>query len=253
MAESTNNSSQHDVAIRPDHFEIVGVRAVGFTPNRADFKSSAILAVTLGKYAKRYGDEVQSLPLPEEAPPHIPRILLKGGDGQWEFVASPASISSAWNAQSGSPPIKENLASLVSEVKGPIENLVIEGRARLGRLAIVITRACATPEPSDALIQRFCKPEVSGTESSDSPLRNSRNFELHNLKRYSSSFDAVEINSWVRCKTGQVDGKPAIVVEQDINTLAEAADKKVFDLREVTAFYEMAVAEAEQTLKKYFP
>ena len=63
------------------------------------------------------------------------------------------------------------------------------------------------------------------------------------------------INSWVRCKTAKLraDNRPVILVEQDLNTLANEADSRRFEAGQIHAFFQMAAAEADEILRIYFP
>ena len=47
--------------------------------------------------------------------------------------------------------------------------------------------------------------------------------------------------------------QPAIIVEQDLNTLVEECEHNSFDSNAVSVFFEMAAREADDILRKYFP
>ena len=80
-------------------------------------------------------------------------------------------------------------------------------------------------------------------------------FEIHNHKVYTPEQGiSYPINSWVRCKSGSMtpENRPVIVVEQDLNTLAEDLRTR-FTADEMRAFFETASREANGILGKYFP
>jgi hypothetical protein len=240
--------------LRTADFELTAVRLVAFTPNRTDFKPSAILATVLGKYAKRFDGPPQALPLPEDAPPEFPRIRLTSADGSWGFAASLLSITSSWSLKQTQREKTTALRRVVAACREPVEHHIHENDVRVGRLGLVITRVCRVGQPAQTLIERFCRDEVKDPISPDAPLRNSRNFELHNHKRYALS-NNLTVNSWVRCKTGTIgkDTTPVVTVEQDINTLAEETEKSDFKVEEIASFLNMSVNESETVLGKYFP
>jgi hypothetical protein len=68
-----------------------------------------------------------------------------------------------------------------------------------------------------------------------------------------------EVNSWCRCKTGLVEQgepqarSPVIIVEQDLNTLAEDMDTREFTVQEIAGFYASMPEELAQMLDLYFP
>ncbi|HUG66251.1 MAG TPA: hypothetical protein VMM76_00785 [Pirellulaceae bacterium] len=65
----------------------------------------------------------------------------------------------------------------------------------------------------------------------------------------------MDINSWVRCKSGArvADNAPVIIVEQDINSLNEELNTRRFDGQQLEGFVSMACQEADGILKLYFP
>lgn len=240
--------------LKASDFKLTAVRLVAFTPNLVDFKPSAVLAAVLSKFSKRFDGSVQAIPLPEEAPPDIPRIQLASSDGGGGFTASPSRTTSSWKLKEGEGKEAAALAQVVKYCTEPIDRHVCENDIQVGRLGLVITRLCQVEHPAQTLIERFCNEEVKSPSLPDAPLRNSRNFEIHNHKRYESP-SGLTVNSWVRCRTGSIgeDATPAVTVEQDINTLAEEIDERTFSAEEITSFCDIGVSEAETILNKYFP
>jgi hypothetical protein len=123
---------------------------------------------------------------------------------------------------------------------------------RVGRLALIVYRVCPVANPAQALIDRFCN-----EASRQQPFNRSESFEIHNHKVYAPQGRGVDysINSWVRCKSAKLvaDNRPAILVEQDLNTLANEVPARRFDVAGVHTFFEMAVVEANEIMHKYFP
>lgn len=238
--------------IRAEKFELTGVRLVVFTPNHGEFKPSTVLAAVLGKFGKRFDGTVQVLPLPPEIPPDLPRIQLASKDSAWSFSASPSQVVSSWNRKTGAQPTI--LAQMVKDCAAVIENHVAQIDTRVGRMGMVITRGCRVDKPASVLIDRFCNNDVKGPESPDAPLRNSLNFEIHNHKRYSAPTGCA-VNSWVRCRTGDVgiEAQPGVTVEQDINTLSEEMEKRSFTPEQIREFAGMVAGEADSILRTYFP
>ena len=59
----------------------------------------------------------------------------------------------------------------------------------------------------------------------------------------------------MRCKCGLVEPKKnqAIVVVQDLNTLATDLEQNQFDAGKIGKFFSVVCNEAEAIIKKYFP
>ena len=49
------------------------------------------------------------------------------------------------------------------------------------------------------------------------------------------------------------DNRPVILVQQDLNTLATEMESRRLNPTQTHAFFEMAVIEADEILRKYFP
>ena len=81
-------------------------------------------------------------------------------------------------------------------------------------------------------------------------------FEIHSLKRYDLTAEIV-VNSWIRCKTGRRTDPdrtyPAVVVEQDINTLAELLAISNINSETRSLFFKTVPNEMDSILSQYFP
>jgi len=239
--------------VKASEFRTVEVQATIFTPNQAEFKASQVLVTILGKYAKRYDGDVQSLPLPGDIPAKVPRIVLKSSDNVWTLNASVSSISSVWQAtHDAQVPGRDVMVDRCSEV---LRHYAQETSVRVGRIALVLKHVRKTENPGQVLIDRFCNTESKDPDSESAPLRRSRDFQLHNHKQYESPIPGLKINSWVRCMTGTLteDESPVIVVMQDLNTLDEELGTRAFTADEMASYYTMATKEADDILNLYFP
>lgn len=235
-------------------FEVVGVQAVIFTPNIQAFAPGRVLAAFITQQTARYNGPITSLPLPADAPPEAPHVLLQSADNMWRLQASPARIDSVWGLPlAAGTPVEPastyaDLASIVAESSQILESYVRTSNVKVGRLALVVARGYVTPNPAATLITRFCS-EAAQRE----PFNHSSNFEIHNHKIYALSAIDLAVNSWVRCRTGQFRGSPAIGLEQDINTLEEAAAVTAFSAEQIRDFFRSAQQEADEILRLYFP
>lgn len=116
-----------------------------------------------------------------------------------------------------------------------------------------MVRVSAAADPARTLSQHFCRDEVLA-----GPINRPKEFELHALKRYSLD-RGIEINSWVRCRTGvqqaaaQMPEQRVIVVEQDLNTVVDGTQSREFAPDELDAFFKQVSGELDQILSLYFP
>jgi hypothetical protein len=226
-------------------FQLVAVQAVIFTPDHGSFSQSSVLASILGRFSQRFNGPVQALPLPEDVPVEVPRVLLRSSDRAWTLQAGPARIDSLWHQRDLSSAVPDDVVAHCSEV---LAHYVASSHTKVARLALVITRASQVPEPAPELVSHFCNEAAQ-----QGPFRHSVNFEIHNHKRYTLA-GGPEVNSWVRCKTGQLTVSEAsvVLVEQDINTVEEIAYPSQFDPSGISGYFQRVAAEMDSILQIYF-
>lgn len=230
-------------------FSIDSVQTAMFTPDRAQFSAGKVVASILRKFGERFDGEMVALPEATFAklPPEIPRVTLQSVDGTQRLTVGPGRLDCTW-----SPTAEASRPSLDSGAEPCVEVLthyVEDNRVAVGRLAFIVTRTAPVANPAQTLIERFCKEECQ-TE----PFNDSATFEIHNHKEYDPR-PGFRINSWVRCQCGQVgpEKNPVILVLQDLNTLANDSPADPYDAPRIRAFFQVAVAEADEIFRKYFP
>jgi hypothetical protein len=188
--------------------------------------------------------------MPGDVPAEVPRVILESPDTAWKIEAGPARTNAFWIGSNANE--AADLSSVVVRCSEVPEAYVREAGVRVGRLGLLVSRACRVDNPAQVLIQRFCN-----AESQAEPLNRSASFEIHNHKEYNPQRPGLNlpINSWVRCRTAMSpdDGLPIIVVEQDLNTLATQIQDHRFDAEQMRAYFEAAAAESETVFRRYFP
>lgn len=232
--------------LKATDFRLLSVQAALFFLDAKSFSQSLFLANMLGKFVKRYDGAVQALPFRDEAPPEIPRIVLQSEDGQWKLQAALNRVDSFWNANDLSQETTGIIGQCAEVVKYFAE---VTPNLQITRLALVLNRITQTERPAQELIDRFCN-----EDSKIKPFNRSENFEIHNHKRYRLKQTDYIINSWVRCRGGQViqpQAARAVTIEQDINTIEDV--ESIFDLEKATRFYQECQNEMNEILLIYFP
>lgn len=255
--------------INAAQFRLLSVQAVAFTPSAGDrFRTSTVLASVLPGFATRFDGEVDAVPsspsrerisLPLGAITEIgfriggPSVTLNSQNEQWKFEATPARTDSHFVAKSEDD-WRKSIDGLVSECLAPL--LVFPGEtidSQVGRLALVVRRWLPSDDPASTLTKAFCRRDLVNELSPHSPLRHSHSFRMDNLKKFASPIGGKIVNSWVRCSTGTVEGQASILVEQDINTLSEAANATAFNPMEIREFFSWTPHELNKILNLYFP
>lgn len=226
-------------------FSVASCQATLFTP---DYELSPARFVTrfLAEWAARFDAEPTVIPLPDEVPKEIPKIILESKDRQWRCEVASARVNLFWRRQAvgvqiGLPEFYQTALPLLLQYRD-------FSSCPIRRLAAVVNRFVVDDEPARYLARHFCQERWLAA-----PFNRPENFELHSHKRF-QLIEGITANSWVRNKTGRLrdTNSPIVLVEQDLNTLAEETDRN-FGETEIRRFFERASTEFDTILSLYFP
>ncbi len=227
--------------------QVAIVQAAIFTSDRAAFSQNSVLTYFMREFGAELNGPIISLPIPPDAPPEVPRVVLQSPDGTWKLSASLARLDAVWSASNILSTANE-LQAVTAHCARFLEGYARESNGSIDRLALVISRVRLFHEPAALLIERFCNEQAQR-----GPFSRSENFEIHNHKVIQlPGFDR-SVNSWVRCKTAQIQRQPGILVEQDLNTREEDRAQSRFGAQQVGMFFECARRESDSILRLYFP
>ena len=229
-------------------FQYSLLQATIFTPG-LHFVQSKILAFLLQHYSDVFDGSPLSIPIPPDAPPEIPRIILESADKKYKLEVAHARVNLFRFRQEDDEQISINdFNSLAIPILSSYNKLV---NSKVGRIAAIVNRFVKDSNPGLTLANHFCKDTWL-----ENPLKRPESFEIHAHKRY-LLHDSFRINSWIRCKTGIFskgpDKQSIILVEQDINTLSEDVEKMEFSEEQIKQFFELVSIEFESILNLYFP
>lgn len=215
------------------------------------FNKNGILALMIEKYPDVFDGDTVSIPIPDDAPEEIPRIILRSKDDttRCEIAKSRFSISCG---PADDLYIDTQIESFLDFCHKIIETYVTYTKATIGRLAIVISKYIDQADPQNTLAGHFCKDQWL-----QEAFTNLFEFEIHALKKI--KLDEFTVNSWVRCKSGKLESRKKdikleiIHIIQDINTPSEELNIKKFMMKDVKKFISIVSSEHVSILKKYFP
>ena len=229
-------------------FALNACQAVAFTPDE-EVSPVKLIQGFLPRWAQRFDAEPLALPVSEVLIKETPRVILEDKKGNWRCHIASSRVDLFWRKKTpGNGDV--TLAVFVDETA----NFLVDYRdfmnARVSRLSAVVSRHAPCENPGLFLSRYFCKPEITR-----GPLNRPESFELHARKSYILA-GKFSINSWVRSKTGilpQESGRPTVLVEQDLNTLAEDAASAAFEEADIRSFFSAAGRELESILSIYYP
>ncbi len=231
-------------------FELASCQATVFTPD-GDLAVSKFMKELYPSLAELFDGEPTILPpVPEGAPPEIPRIILESASHEWRCELSPARVNVHWR-RTKSTVTCVGLGDFFEEATKILLQYAGQLNPRIVRLAALTTRFSPHESPGVFLARHFCQDRWD-----KAPLNRPENFELHAHKRFTLASD-LTVNSWARSKTGKLTGdgdeKLVVLFEQDLNTLAEAASEKEFAEAEIKKFFGAVATELDSILGLYYP
>jgi hypothetical protein len=151
------------------------------------------------------------LPLPENAPPEIPRIQLRNEALGWNFQYSPIRIDLFHTPKTVHSPngIAEALSELMKRATNLWDLLSSEVSARGTRLAQVVSVSASVPGAADAIHDRFLSARVAPSVAEA---------QVHFLHKVDIA--GLPSNRWTRilCQETNPD---RLLVYVDFNTAAE--------------------------------
>ena len=155
-------------------FAFARVQAVAFSSD-GNLQTNKLIATLLTKYANRFNGDLQALPLPQEIPPEVPRVVLQSSDQRFRFEVGLSRLSSQWQRTDDDT---SDPSVAISECVEVLEYCVQELSPRIGRLALVISRVCPCEAPAETLVQRFCNAATQQRSQNHSIGRQTSRFTI---------------------------------------------------------------------------
>ena len=233
--------------IKARDFKIFSIQLSIFTPE-LNFSLNKIHIDLGSKHSSILDGDPVLLPLPAHAPPEIPRLIMSGTDQKIKLEVAKSRLNLFRFRKEDIEDI--DVGGFLGEGLKIINDYIKHTSARVGRMAVVKRLFVENDNPGLTLASHFSKDEWM-----KEPFNRPESFEVHAHKKYILPKNKQLVNSWVRCKTGRLKNidQPIILIEQDINTLAEDLDKNDFDIRFIKEFYNEVFEEHADILNKSFP
>jgi hypothetical protein len=233
-------------------FRLASAQATIFTPD-ASISTAQLVRDLLPKWLNEpFDGEPLILPQPpvDALPRDIPRVVLQSSKGEMRCELAAARVNMYWTRTSANTP-DPDLGAFFARTTGLFSDYLRVLPTRVGRLAAVINRFAQHESPGAFLAEQFCKPELRRA-----PFNRPESFELHAHKKFALS-GRFEVNSWVRNKTGASHfdelSSAIVLVEQDLNTLAESAAAEAFTEQDISEYFALCARNFDNILALYYP
>ena len=214
-----------------------------FTPGVSELSTNLI-----GKLLEELSDLNSppiAMPIPENMPKEIPRVLLKSGDGSIEARLAPARSDIIWRRSTPETKPMPDLAQIVSSYLVRIHLIINNPLARFGFIANHFLEA---DDPSSYLANSFAS--ESARERILHPIQQ---FEIHwLLHEILDEFGTV--NHWVRLRSATInrgsdsEDAPVISIENDVNTVVSEIPSNFFEHSQIPGFFSAAADRIESQL-----
>jgi len=237
--------------MKASDFNIFACQFTAFTPG-GSFRLWPLTKELHDAFVEHFPSDPISLPIPDNAPREIPRLILRNENETSKLQIAPARVDIMFN--SGNPFETLKLSSKIQLSLDILELYEKTAGLSFGRLSFVITRSFTIENPAHQLAKHFCKSEWISSKALNRP----QVLEMHAYKRYKVNDDFPAINSWIRHKAGELNilGSQkftGLIVEQDLNTPQEETDFAKFEAQKRSDFYHAMHPEAERILTDYYP
>ncbi len=231
-------------------FKIIKFLAAIFTPEFNITNSLNIANIANNLLKGKIDGNLVVLPIPQDAPPDIPRVQLTAKEEGWRLDISLARTNLFYHAlpnQGVSEILIEEFAEVASNFFSSFKKSL---ELRVQRLALVTERVCPQENPANYIVEKFCDQKYL---AEGRPFNNLKAFEIHSLKKY--MFEDFYLNSWVRIKSliSQKLKLTGVLVINDLNTLSMDEDPgKAFSENEISKYYNITPDHLNKILSKYF-
>src|SRR5437764_8439887 len=121
--------------LRSGALQLASLQMVIFTPDHSAFKQALVLSAVLSRFNERFNGLVQALPLPNDVPAEVPRIILSSEDKSWALQAGPARVDCFWRLTDPNGTAPDNVLEQCAQV---LTHYVETANVRVGRLALVV-------------------------------------------------------------------------------------------------------------------
>lgn len=199
----------------------------------------------------KFDGDFFSVPIPQDAPAEIPRIILNSEDNSWKLEISLQRTNLIFlkpNLLEIEDPDALNFSKFAQEL---FYSYKTDTDVKIQRLAYITERASVIEDksPSQYIADKYCKDKYL-----EEPFNNAKQFELHSLKKY--HFEGFNINSWVRLKSANLldeQKTPIVQIINDINTLSVQEDPEAnFTADNLSGFLDKIPGHLESILDLYF-
>jgi len=216
-------------------FEVSVCQATIFTPDE-ELSAAKVMGGFYPNCLDLFDSEPEVRPSLPGFPAEVPRIILKNklDSMRLEIAAARTNFFLRKTREEGDSLSLERFYQEATRLFSQYQELT---GCRVGRSAAVVTRFGNHDTPALFLSRHFCRDRWI-----EAPLDRPESFELHARKRFELA-DKLMVNSWVRNKTGYLaieeSKTPIVLVEQDINTLAEEAADSSFTPKDIELFFNL--------------
>jgi hypothetical protein len=186
-----------------------------------------------------------------DTPLELPRLLIQSKDGVKKLQAGPGRIDLILESQRSNEEI--DVVGSLAWSKEVLCAYVEHSKARVFRLACVLTRRADADDPSRLAAEHFCQPFFVAPSGA---MAGTDDFEIRFRKRFELKAGVI-VNNWARCLAGpslhptlkEPRSKRALSLEQDINTIVEYSESRTFERVEVEEFFALVPAQFDKAFR----
>lgn len=199
------------------------------------------LANSLKKSLSMLDGDPLLMPIPDDAPSDIPRIILRSKTQEYALNVAPQRIDFFYNNKQKNSRLYGDFTREILKTVKTIEDIVMQKfSASINRLGLIIDMSLKKDDPIKYMLNCFNK----SFKYKDALLE----AQIHMYNK--ETVDGFNLNNWIRIIAQKHDkNKTNVIVSNDINTIIE--DKKSYTNEEINKFYSSMLKYVTENIKHY--
>ncbi len=181
------------------------------------------------------------MPIPDDAPSDIPRIILRSKNEEYSLIVAPQRIDFFYgNKEQGNRLYNEFTQETLKTIK-IIEEIVMQKfSASINRLGLIVDMSLEKDDGIKYILSYFGKPFKYKEKLLEG--------QIHMFNK--ETIDGFSINNWIRIIAQKHDkNKTNVLISNDINTIIE--DGKSYTNDEINKFYNSMLRYITENIKYY--
>lgn len=181
------------------------------------------------------------IPIPDDAPADIPRIILKSKNEDYSVNIAPQRVDFFYNEKGSEPKTYKTFSMEMLETIRILENVLRQNfAANVNRIGLMVDVGLEQGDAIKYILKYFSKTFIH--------KKGLQEVQIHTLNN--ETINGFNVNNWIRIFAQERDeNRTKVLIRNDINTLVD--DKKTYTDKEINGFFSSALEAVTENIKNY--